>query len=53
MKIRGKKVEQGMKIKTKGLTAEEKEILIKALRRIGYKRRRENRSRLKWIIDLN
>lgn len=52
MKINGKKVGQGIKIKAVGLTKNEKEAINKTLRVIRYNRRRENRPRLSWLIKL-
>ena len=52
MKIRGKKVEQGIKIKSVGLTAKEKEMIVNTLRRIRYNRRREKLPRLSEITKL-
>ena len=52
MKIRGKKVEKGIKIKSVGLTEKEEEMLVNTLRRIRYNRRREKRPRLSELIKL-
>lgn len=42
MKIRGKKIKQGLKIKGTGLTKKEETILREAIRRIEYGRKKNN-----------
>lgn len=52
MKIRGKKVEQGIKIKAVGLTKEEKKHIENAMRKIKYGRKKDNRQSLPYLIEL-
>ena len=52
MKIQGSKVQQGIKIKAVGLTAEERKIIEDAMRRIKYGRKKDNRQSLPYLIEL-
>ena len=52
MKIQGSKVQQGIKIKAVGLTAEERKIIEDAMRRIKYGRKKENLKSLPYLIEL-
>jgi len=52
MRIRGIKVQQGIKIKAVGLTKEEKKIIENAMRRIKYGRKKDNRPSLPYLIEL-
>lgn len=52
MRIRGIKVQQGIKIKAVGLTGKEKKILEDAMRRIKYGRKKDNRPSLPYLIEL-
>lgn len=52
MKIRGIRVEQGIKIKTSGLTGEERKIIWDAMKKIKYGRRKDNRPSLPYLIEL-
>lgn len=52
MRIRGIKVEQGIKIKAVGLTKEEKEIIENAVRKIKYGRKKNKRPFLPYLIKL-
>lgn len=52
MKIRGIKVEQGLKIKSVGLNEKEMKIIGDAMRRIKYERKRDNRPPLSYLIKL-
>jgi ribosome recycling factor len=52
VKIRNKKVTQGIRIKAVGLTTEEREEMVKTLKNIECKRRRENRPRLSYTYQL-
>lgn len=52
MKIRGIKVEQGIKIKAVGLTKEEKKIFENAMRRIKHGRKKNKRPSLPYLIKL-
>lgn len=57
MQIRGVKVEEGIKIKTKALTERERKIMAEAIagamRRIRYGRKQENKNLLPYVIRLN
>lgn len=52
MKIRGIKVEQGIKIKAIGLTRKERKIIEDAMRRIKYGRKQDNRPSLPYLVEL-
>lgn len=52
VKIRGKKVKQGIKIKAVGLTKEEKKHIENAMRKIKYGRKKDNRQSLPYLIEL-
>lgn len=52
MKIKGAKVERGIKIKAAGLSKKEKEIITKAIRKIKYGRRKNKRPPLPYWIKL-
>lgn len=52
MKIRGKKVKQGLKIKGAGLTKKEETILREAIRRIEYGRKKSNMPFLPYYYKL-
>lgn len=56
MKLKGKKVTNGIKIKSEGLNKEEKKIILddvrNAIRKIQYKRKKENRQSLSYWINL-
>lgn len=52
MKIKGIKVQHGIKIKAMGLTEKEKKILEDAMRRIKYRRKKENRPFLPYLLEL-
>lgn len=49
VKIRGIKVEQGIKIKAVGLTKEEKKIIENAMRRIKNERKKHERPSLSYL----
>lgn len=52
MKIKGNKVQQGVKIKAVGLTEKEREIMKKAIRKIEYGRKKGNCQRLPYSMEL-
>ena len=52
MKIKGIKVQQGIKIKAVGLTGKERKIIEDAMRRIKYGRKKDNRQSLPYLIKL-
>ncbi len=52
MKIRGIKIEQGIKIKAVGLTKEEMGIIWDAMRRINHGRKKDKRPSLPYCVKL-
>lgn len=52
MKIKGKKVRQGIKIKATGLTEKERKIIKKAMREIEYGRKKGNCQHLPYLMEL-
>ena len=56
MKINGIRTNEGVKIKSVGLSKEEQKMILddvkKTFRKIQYKREKENRPRLSYWIDL-
>ena len=52
MKIKGIKVQQGIKIKAVGLSEKERKIIEDAMRRIKKKKKKDNRQSLPYLIEL-
>ncbi len=52
MKIKEIKIEQGIKIKSMGLTERERKIVTNAIRKIQYGRKKENRPLLQYVMKL-
>ena len=52
MRIKGIKVQQGIKIKAVGLSEKERKIIEDAMRRIKYGRKKENLKSLPYLIEL-
>ena len=52
MKIKGIKVQQGIKIKAVGLSGKERKIIEDAMRRIKYGRKKDSRQSLPYLIKL-
>ena len=52
MRIKGIKVQQGIKIKAVGLSEKERKIIEDAMRRIKYGRKKENLKSLTYLIEL-
>lgn len=52
MKIRGIKIEQGIKIKAVGLSKEERKIITDAIKKIEYGRRKNARQTLPYWMKL-
>ena len=52
MKIKKTKTEQGIKVKSAGLTENERKIIVNAIRKIQYGRKKENRPSLPYVMKL-